>query len=225
MPSLFSFLPMENPGKPRSTRNPVIPLYPLEGSALAKTMKSPASAPLVIQNFRPVSDQSLPFFSARVARAKASLPLPGSDRANAPEQLGGEPGEVARLLFTAGPANKGVVDQGVVHIDVDGGRGVHPGQLLDGNGGHEDAATAPAERLRHLDSHQSQLEELGNQVGPELRRLVHGLYMGTDLGLRELADGVAKHRLFLGQDRQGGRGDGQRGHGMVRVRGHDSQSR
>src|SRR6185295_4693721 len=90
------------------------------------------------------------------------------------QKLGGKPGEVTRLLFTGGPANKGVVDQGVVHIDIDGGRGVNPGQLLNGNGGHEDGATASAECLRHLDSHQSQLEELGNQVGAELRRLVHG---------------------------------------------------
>ena len=66
--------------------NAVMPLYPLDGSALPKTMKTPASAPLVIQNFRPVSSQLSPLRSARVASANASLPLPGSDSANAPSR-------------------------------------------------------------------------------------------------------------------------------------------
>ena len=84
MPSLFSFLPTEKPGNSRSTTNAVMPLYPFETSTLAKTMNAPASAPFVIQNFRPVSSQPSPVHSARVASANASLPLPGSDRANAP---------------------------------------------------------------------------------------------------------------------------------------------
>src|ERR1041385_7746592 len=65
----------------------VIPLYALEKSALAKTMKNPASAPLVIQNFRPVSRQWSPRRSARVLSPKASLPLSGSERAKAPRSV------------------------------------------------------------------------------------------------------------------------------------------
>ncbi len=86
MPSLFSFLPTENPGKSRSTRNAVIPLYPMEGSMLAKMMKKPASAPLVIQSLRPVSSQPVAVFVARASSANASLPLLGSESANAPSR-------------------------------------------------------------------------------------------------------------------------------------------
>ena len=45
---------------------------------MAKTMKRPASAPEVIQNFRPVSNQSSPSCTARVSSANASEPEFGS---------------------------------------------------------------------------------------------------------------------------------------------------
>jgi hypothetical protein len=49
-------------------------------------MKKPASPPLVIQNLRPVRTQSLPEGVALVSSANASLPLAGSDSANAPSR-------------------------------------------------------------------------------------------------------------------------------------------
>src|SRR6185312_13884466 len=84
MPNLSSFLPTENPAKPRSTMNAVMPRYPAEGSTVANTMNISASAPFVIHNLRPVSTQSSPRRSARVANPNASDPEPGSDNAYAP---------------------------------------------------------------------------------------------------------------------------------------------
>ncbi len=58
-----------------------MPLYPAAGSTVAKTMKTPASAALVIQSLRPSSTKASPCAVARVVSAKASLPEPASDRA------------------------------------------------------------------------------------------------------------------------------------------------
>ena len=188
---------------------------------MAKTMKSPASAPLVIQNFRPVRTQPSPLRSARVARAKASLPLPGSERANAPSRSVVRRGKYRALLLAVGPPEDGVVHQRIVHVHVDGGRCVHPGQLLDGEHGHEDGPTAATVLLRHLDAHEAELEELGDEVQPELGRLVHCVHMRPYLGLRELADRVAEHGFFFGENGQCGGGAGGVGHrgsfGEVRV--------
>jgi hypothetical protein len=58
-----------------------MPLYPASGFTLAKTMNRSASLPLVIQSFCPVRTQSSPSWVARQASAKASEPLPASDKA------------------------------------------------------------------------------------------------------------------------------------------------
>jgi len=58
-----------------------MPLYPISGRALAKTTYSPASAPLVIHSLRPFRTQWLPSWTALVASAKASEPLPASESA------------------------------------------------------------------------------------------------------------------------------------------------
>mmetsp|Transcript_5374 Transcript_5374/g.13758 ORF Transcript_5374/g.13758 Transcript_5374/m.13758 type:complete len:235 (-) Transcript_5374:455-1159(-) len=82
MPSLASFGPTERPGHDRSTMKAVIPLCPLEKSALAKTTNRPASLELEIQHLVPSMTHS-PDPSSHVAlvlRAKASEPLPASVR-------------------------------------------------------------------------------------------------------------------------------------------------
>jgi len=82
MPSLDSALPMERPGLEPSTMKQLIPLCPLLKSPFANTKNRPASLELEIQHFVPFSTQT-PFSllkSARVLRAKASDPLPASDR-------------------------------------------------------------------------------------------------------------------------------------------------
>ena len=53
MPSLSSFFPISNPGASRGTTKAVIPRWPAEGSALAKTTKTPASAEFEIHIFSP----------------------------------------------------------------------------------------------------------------------------------------------------------------------------
>ena len=64
-----------------STRKAVIPLWRSSGCTLPKTMYSPASPPLVIHSFRPLSSQSSPSGNALSASAKASEPLPASESA------------------------------------------------------------------------------------------------------------------------------------------------
>mmetsp|Transcript_118034 Transcript_118034/g.220570 ORF Transcript_118034/g.220570 Transcript_118034/m.220570 type:complete len:261 (+) Transcript_118034:756-1538(+) len=58
----------------------VIPLWPLEGSALANTTNTPASMLLDIQHLLPSRIHSSPHLVARVFKANASEPLPGSDK-------------------------------------------------------------------------------------------------------------------------------------------------
>ncbi len=74
-PILCSSLPVETPGKARSTRKAVN----CSPSTLAKTMKRSANPPFEIHIFSPVSDQ-LPSacFVARVRAASASDPEPDS---------------------------------------------------------------------------------------------------------------------------------------------------
>ena len=56
---MFSFFPTWNPGKSRSTRNAVTPLYPASGPGVGEQQEEkPASAALVIQSFRPFSKKS-----------------------------------------------------------------------------------------------------------------------------------------------------------------------
>ena len=53
MPSLSSFFPISRPAAPRGTTNAVMPRWPADGSALAKTTKTPASAEFEIHIFSP----------------------------------------------------------------------------------------------------------------------------------------------------------------------------
>ncbi len=122
-------------------------------------MKTPASAPLVIQNFRPVSSHRLPFCSARVARAKASLPLPGSDRANAPSRSLVSLRKVVPMLLGCAPTKDRVVDERVVHVHVDGGRRIDSRDLLDGERRQKNPSTRAAVLLRNFDAHEPELEE------------------------------------------------------------------
>mmetsp|Transcript_16807 Transcript_16807/g.32834 ORF Transcript_16807/g.32834 Transcript_16807/m.32834 type:complete len:216 (+) Transcript_16807:319-966(+) len=82
MPSFTSFLPTCRPGLFFSTMKAVMPLCPLLGSAFAKTTKTSASMAFEIQHLLPSMIQSPPSFFAAVFNAKASEPLPGSERQN-----------------------------------------------------------------------------------------------------------------------------------------------
>jgi hypothetical protein len=118
------------------------------------------------------------------------------------QQVGREAGEVSGMLLGIAPTKERIVHQCVLHVHVDGSRRVHPGQLLDGQHRHEDGPGAASVLLGHLDTHEAELEELGDEVRPKMGRLVHLLHVGTDIGLGKLADRVPEHGFFFGQDGQ-----------------------
>ena len=57
---------------------------------------------------------------------------------------------------------------------------------------------APPRRLRHLDAHQAQLEEPGNERRLEPAGFVHRPDQRPHLGLGELPDCVAEHPFLFG---------------------------
>ena len=87
-------------------------------------------------------------------------------------------------------------------VDVDGGRGVDPRQFLDRERRQEDGAACTTELLGHLDPHDPQLEELGDQLRPHLGRFVHLMDVRRNLGLGEFADGFAKEGFLFGEHGQ-----------------------
>ena len=119
------------------------------------------------------------------------------------DDIGGEAREVAVLEPVARPLEEQRVDEGVLNVDEDRRRRVDGRQLLDGEHGHEQAAPSAAERLRNLDSHQAELEHLGQQRRIELGRLLHRGDARPHLALGEVAHGVAEHLLLFGQPGQG----------------------
>mmetsp|Transcript_10278 Transcript_10278/g.23436 ORF Transcript_10278/g.23436 Transcript_10278/m.23436 type:complete len:238 (-) Transcript_10278:225-938(-) len=84
IPNLFSFLPMMTPGLSPLTMKAVMPRYPASGLMFANTRNQPACMAFVIQHLVPFRTQPLSVRVARVFRAKASEPLPVSDRQNEP---------------------------------------------------------------------------------------------------------------------------------------------
>jgi len=72
----------------------------------------------------------------------------------------GLPREVLLLLVLVAPTQNGVIDQRVLHIDNDPGRGVDPRELFDGQDRIEKGASLPAVLFRNFYSHQSEIKEL-----------------------------------------------------------------
>jgi len=60
----------------------------------------------------------------------------------------------------------------------------------------------PADPPQHLDAHEAELEEPRNDVGIEVRLLVHLGDVRTDLGLGEVTHRIAEHRLFFRKRRE-----------------------
>jgi VWFA-related protein len=70
----------------------------------------------------------------------------------------------------------------------------------------EEGAAGAAEAFRHLDAHHAELEQLLDELGRELRVLVHVAGERADLPVRELIHAVAKNRFVFSQPRQRGHG-------------------
>ena len=81
MPILSSALPQLTPGLFISTMKVVMPLLPLLGSVLQKTMAKSEMGAAVMKHLRPLMIQSSPSRTAEVDTALASEPAPGSVRA------------------------------------------------------------------------------------------------------------------------------------------------
>jgi hypothetical protein len=103
------------------------------------------------------------------------------------------------LLRGVGPAQNGVVDDGVLHVHDHAGRRIHRGQFLHRQNALEEAAAAAAVLFGDLDAHQAQLEELADDVLAEDAGFVHFADMRADLLARELAHGGLKELLFFRQ--------------------------
>ena len=139
--------------------NAVMPRWPASGLALANTMNRPASCALVIQSFRPVSDQS----ASRDGRARgqgervaAGTRLRQRVRA---DRVGGEPRQIAPPEIFGAPAQERVHDERVLDVHEHGHGRVHARERLHGEHGVEEARAASAKLFRGLDAHDAERKQ------------------------------------------------------------------
>ena len=154
----------------------------------------------------------MPLSVARVCKAKASEPEPASLKRVGAHGLGGHLRQVALLLLVGAPAQQGIVDQRVLHVDDHAGRGVHARQFFHRQDRLEELGAASAVLLGNLNAHQAKLEEIMDEIFVEDGLLVHLLHQRTNFLVGELADVVAEEDFVFGERGQrGGRGDLQSG--------------
>ena len=115
------------------------------------------------------------------------------------DEIGGKPWQVALLGIVGRPLEQQRVHKRILHVHEDRSRCIDGRQLFDREHGHEQAAAGSAVRLGNLDPHEAELEELGNQGGIELRRLLHRLHARADLALGEVSHRALKHPFFFGE--------------------------
>jgi len=115
-------------------------------------------------------------------------------------------------LIGVAPAQDGVVDQGVLHVDHDGEAGVDPGQGLDREDGVHEAAAGAAVALRDFDAHQPELEQARQQRGLEPALLVHPGDERRHALARETEHRIRQQAFLFTDGGQCGRGLGSRGH-------------
>ena len=106
--------------------------------------------------------------------------------------VGRQLGQITLLLLFTGPAQQSVVDQRILNVNHDPGRGVHPGKFFDSQNGLKEGASSAAILLRNLDSHQAELEELLDQTLVKDALLIHFFGQGTHLLVGKLPDVVAE---------------------------------
>ena len=112
------------------------------------------------------------------------------------------PWQEAFLLLLGGPTQQRIVHQRVLDVDDHAGRRVHSGQLFDGKYRLEELGSASAILLGNLDAHQTELEELVDEVFVEDALLIHLLHQGTDSFVGKLADVIAEENFVFGQRRE-----------------------
>ena len=174
---------------------------------MAKTMKSPASAPLVIQSLRPVSFHPPLVSTARVCSANASEPLDASESAYAPIVSVQSRGNQRAFCSSRGGGAQRVRDERVLHVHQDRRRRVHPAHLLHGERHHHHGAAGAAVRLRRLDPHQSHLEAGLDERGVELGVAFHLRDARLHLAGGERGDGLAERLLLVREDGEGPDGE------------------
>ena len=176
-----------------------MPLYPAAGSALANSRNRPDSAALVIHSLRPVSRKWSPAIHGARGQGEGVRSRAGLGQRVGRHRVGRQARQIFVLLRRVGPAQNGVVDDGVLHVDDDAGRRIHRGQFLHRQNALEETAAAAAVFFGDLDAHQAQFEELADDVLAEHAGLVHFADVRADLLARELAHGGLKELLFFRQ--------------------------
>ncbi len=136
--------------------------------------------PLVIHSFCPLKQPVIALVLG------ASLQGEGiRAAARLAEGIGADPlachlGQILLLLRLAAPTDQRIVDQGVLHIDQDSGRGIDAGELFDGENGLEEGAAATTVLLRNLNTHEPELVKLLDQRVIHRAALIHLPDKGTD---------------------------------------------
>src|SRR5688500_3769271 len=119
-------------------------------------------------------------------------PRPGLRQGIRANGIGGEARQIpASLLVAAVPGNR-VVHERVLYVANDSGRSVDLADLFDSDRDHGQCPTRAAVLLGDLDPHESELEVLGEELGVDLRRTLHGLHSRPNVVIRECGDGVSK---------------------------------
>ena len=108
-----------------------------------------------------------------------------------------EPAEHPLLLLRRAELLDGVDHERVLHVAHHRDRRVHARQLFDREDAHEERRARAAERLRHLDPHQAELEEPRHDLGAQLALAIHRSGDRAQPLLGERAHGVAEDALVF----------------------------
>ena len=121
--------------------------------------------------------------------------------------IGGHLRQVALLLFGITPAQERVVDQSILNVDNDAGRGIDPGQFFYRENRFEKFSSAAAVLLGDFDAHDAKLKKFVDERFFKDALFVHLLDQRADLVVGELTDVVAEKNFVVGERGQGrGRG-------------------
>ena len=203
MPSFSSFLPTRQPGEgalDEEAGDALVPLRGVDGGhddeqlglgGVGDPQLPPGEGVVVSLVLRPAGQGEGVGSRVRLAQGVGAHPLRGQLRV------------VPRLLLVVPPAQERVVDEGVLDVHQHRQRGVHAGELLDGEDRHEERRRRAPVLLGDLDPHQPELEARVDEVAGKRLVLVHLVDDRSDLRLGEVADEMTEAALFLGEIGQG----------------------
>ena len=134
------------------------------------------------------------------------------------DNLGGHLRQIAFLLFFAAPAQQRVIDQGILHVDDHAGGSVHARQFFHCQDRLKELGSASPVLFGNLNSHQSELEEIVDEIFIEDALLIHLLHQRTNLLVGKLANVIAEKNFIFGKVRERRGSSGlQRGFGHERT--------